>query len=507
MAESHRLPTLGLRLSRDTEVPLFRQISHGIRQGILTGELGEGLRLPPERLLARALGVNRSTILSAYRELKDEGLVEGHVGRGTRVLPRATSVSAPFTSPWQPTPGPHLAVVADPLIRDLLDSVHEDTISMALGTPAAELVPMDLLADILERLPREVGPDIALHSPTEGVPALRRALAAYMEGFGVACSPNEILVTSGSQQGLDLVARVFLAPEDTVLVEEPTYLGALQVFRRAGVRFVTVPMDEEGMRIDMLESLLARVRPRLLYTQPTFQNPSGVVMSQARRRRLLELAGRHQLPILEEDVYVETRYEGAPVPPLRALDVHGQVLYLGTFSKALFPGLRVGWLNGSAPVIRQLAAARQSVDLHTSTLNQWVMQRFLAEGLLPRHVLRIRAEYALRRDTLLDALRPLARQGLTWTRPSGGYYVWCRLPDDVSMPRLAAEAAREGVAFLPGSVFSADGTSARHLRLTFTSLPPERLREGVARLARALEAARSRNWELAAAGEVHRPLV
>ena len=507
MADSPRHPTLGLHLDRDRDVPLFRQISQGIRHGIAAGELAGGFQLPPERLLARALGVNRSTVLSAYRELKDDGLVEGHVGRGTRVLPRDTASSPQPLSPWQPAPGPHLAAISDPLIRDLLDSDHRDAISFALGVPAPDLVPMDLITQVLARLPVEVGPELTFHSPTEGLPALREAMARYLENRGIPCVPREILVTAGSQLGLDLVARVFLSPDDAVVVEEPTYLGALQVFRRAGVRFVTVPVDGDGMRVDLLESLLTRVRPRLIYTQPTFQNPTGAVMSLPRRRRLMELARLHQLPILEEDVYGDMRYEGTPLPTLRALDTGGQVLYVGSFSKTLCPGLRVGWLNGPASAIRQLAVARQTVDMHTATMNQWVVQRFLSEGLLDRHVERIRPDYALRRDTLLDALEPLARYGLTWTRPEGGYYVWCRLPDDVSLPRLAAEAAREGVAFLPGTVCSADGSTNHHLRLNFTALPPERLREGVARLSRALVASRSRTRERVAEGEIHRPLV
>lgn len=506
MADLSHNPTLGLRLDRGMEVPLFRQISQGIRRGILAGELKAGLHLPPERLLARALGVNRSTVLSAYRELKDEGLVEGHVGRGTWVLPSPSTTPQP-PSAWQPSPGPRLSAISDPLIRDLLDSENPDTVSFALGVPAPELVPVQSLAEILARLPAEVGNELALHSPTEGVPALREALAGYLEERGIPALPREVLITAGSQQGLDLVARVFLAAEDTVLVEEPTYLGALQVFRRAGVRLVGVPVDEEGLQVETLEPILARVRPRLLYTQPTFQNPTGAQMSLPRRKRLLELAWRHQLPILEEDVYGDIRYEGPTLPSLRALDSSGQVLQVGSFSKTLCPGLRIGWLNGPASAIRQLAVARQTVDLHTATMNQWVVQRFLSEGLLTRHVEKIRPEYAARRNALLEALAPLARLGLSWTRPQGGYYVWCRLPDDIPLPRLAAEAAREGVAFLPGTVCSADGSTTRHLRLNFTALPPERLREGVARLFRALQAARSQHREGKIQGETHQPLI
>lgn len=503
MAEpaAHRLPTLGLRLDRESGVPLFRQIAQGLREGILAGEWREGMHLPPERLLAASLGVNRSTILAAYRQLKDEGLVSAHVGRGTVILPLARTPSTPVGAlPWEPVPQSRPAAAADPLIRDLLDFRHPDTISLALGVPAAELLPMEALQEVQGRLAAEVGPDLALHSPTEGIPALREALCESLLERSIRCSPSEVLVTNGSQQALDLVARVFLAPEDLVVVEEPTYLGALQVFRRAGVRLMGVPVDEEGMRVDLLEALLARVRPRLLYTIPTFQNPSGAVMSLSRRHRLLELARRHRLAILEEDAYSDLRYEGEPLPPLRALDP--QVLHMSTSSKVLFPGLRVGWLVGPPPAVRQLAVARQSVDLHTATPNQWIMERFLREGHLRRHLERVRPAYAARRDALLEALARLEPRTLTWTRPEGGFYVWARLPDTVSLPRLAAEATRQGVAFLPGTVFSTDGASDHHIRLNFTSSPPDRLREGVRRLGLALRAS-----EGVPAAELQRPLV
>lgn len=509
-ATTLRLPTLGLSLDRHSPVPLFRQISDGIRAGILAGEWPEGMRLPPERLLARALGVNRSTILAAYRQLKDDGLVSAHVGRGTEVLPVDTHggvASAEESLPWEGMHQPRYAAAADPIIRDLLDARRPDTISLALGVPAAEFLPMEEMRDVQSRVLAEIGAEAMLHSPTEGLPALREALCGYLAPRGIRCSPGELLVTSGSQQALDLVARVFLSPEDTVLVEEPTYLGALQVFRRAGVRLLGVPVDAEGMRVDVLESMLTRMRPRLIYTLPTFQNPSGVVMSLSRRRRLLDLAWRYHVPILEEDSYSDLRYDGEALPSLRILDTRGHVLYLSTFSKVLFPGLRVGWLAGPPQAVRQLAVARQSVDLHTATPNQWVMERFLREGHLQRHLERVRPEYRKRRDAMLAALRPLADLGLRWVEPEGGYYVWCRLPDTVSLPRLAAEAAREGVSFLPGTVFSTDGSSDRHLRLNFTSSPPERLSEGIRRLGRALEAARTRHGEGVFPAELHRPLV
>jgi DNA-binding transcriptional MocR family regulator len=292
-----------------------------------------------------------------------------------------------------------------------------------------------------------------------------------------------------------------------VIVEEPTYLGALQAFRSGGVRLVGVPVDADGMRTELLEPLLARHRPRLIYTLPTFQNPSGAVMSLPRRRQLLDLAYRHQVPILEEDPYGDLRYDGRPLPSLKAMDTRGQVLHLNTFSKVLFPGLRIGWLVGPAAAVRRVAVAKQTVDLHSGTLSQWLMARFLTEGCLERHLEKVRPEYARRRDALLSALRAASRAGLVWSRPEGGFYLWCRLPEAVPPERLLAEAARERVSFLPGTVFSIEGGDATHIRLNFTASPPDRIREGVRRLARVLRTALSGPRARPEHGEVLRPLV
>ncbi len=485
-----------IRIDKESAVPIYVQISTGIRELILSGTLPEGFRLPPERRLAEALRVNRSTILAAYRELKADALVDSHVGRGTMVLPRSQpSVAAASVQPlpWRQLVREGVTEVQDPLLRDLLElAERRDVINFSLGLPAAELLPVDVLRKIMDALFDEVGPSMLLHSPTEGTTGFRQAIGQLMIARGIQCSPAEVLVTSGSQQGLDLAARVFVAPGDAVVVEEPTFFGALQILRRAQARLLAVPVDADGMRTDVLESLLARQRPKLIYTLPTFQNPSGAVMTLERRRHLLELAYRYQVPVLEDDPYYELRYEGDAIPPLKALDDHGYVIYLSSFSKVLFPGLRIGWLAASRPATRQLALVKQAVDLHSSTAGQFLLERFIRDGHYARHVQRVRREYARRRDLMHDALTEEAPAGVSWTKPAGGFYVWCRLPDAIRQSQLLAKASERRVAYLPGNACFADEPGANHLRLNFTFAPPDRIPEGIARLADALRAAARR---------------
>ncbi len=492
---------LDISIDRGTALPVYVQIQRRFSELIRSGQLPEGTLLPPERRLARELGLNRSTVLAAYRGLKAEGLVDAHVGRGTVVLPVGDGnggAAAPLAWSQLAREAP---AAPEPLLRDLLAlTERQEVVSLAVGLPAAELLPLDVLRDVQEGLLVEHGGQLLLHSPTEGVSSFRDAIARHLGSRGLETTASEVLVTSGSQQGLHLVARVFLDPGDVVVVEEPTYFGALEAFRHARARVLAVPTDEEGMRTDLLESLLGRLRPKLLYTLPTFQNPSGRVMSLERRHHLLALARRHQVPVLEDDPYSDLAYEGAVPPSLAALDGAGHVIYLSSFSKILFPGLRVGFLVAPRPALRLLALAKQGVDLHSNTPGQHIVERFLAEGHLARHLERCRREYAARRDVMLEALAPLKRQGLAWSRPTGGFYVWCRLPDNLAPGRLAAEAAAEGVTYLPGEACFAGGTAEHHLRLNFTSQPPERIREGLGRLRRAFAAAADRAVESHAAG-------
>jgi len=494
---------MDIAIDRQSAVPIYQQIVRRIREMILSGTLPVGFRLPPERRLAEALGVNRSTILTAYRELKADCLVDAHVGRGTTVLhppaPQAETGSG-RDFPWRQLFRSGTGQSRDPVIRDLLAlTERRDVISLSVGLPAPELLPLQDFREILNALVDEVDAALLLHCPTEGHSPLRETLSRWVASRGICCSPREVLVLSGSQQGLDLAARIFLDPGETVFVEEPTYCGALPVFRAAQARVVSVPTDENGMRTDLLAALLQRHHPKLIYTLPTFQNPSGIVMSPERRRELLDLAFHFKVPILEDDPYGELRYEGEAVPSLKAMDDHGIVMYLSTFSKALFPGLRLGWLVAPPPVVRQFTLVKQAVDLHTNTAGQWILDRYMREGLYEPHLRVLREAYKARRDTMEEALREHAPEGLDWQTPFGGFYFWCALPEGLDSASLLAGAAQEGVSYLPGRSCFAEEPERDFIRLNFSYPNPSHIRKGVALLSKAVgdlsRTARAATWQ------------
>lgn len=498
-----------IRIDRGGEVPIYRQISQALRERILRGHLPPGFRLPPERALALQLGVNRATVLSAYRELKGEGLVGGRVGHGTTVLGRLAQATADGVAPlrWSDFVRPGAAQPLDQGLREFLAlSESSGVIVLSSGFPALELTPAEELRATLEAVIAERGSAALFYAPTEGVSSFREALTGLMASRGVACSPEEVLVTSGSQQALDLVARAFLEPGDTVIVEEPTYFGALQTFRAARARILGLPMDAEGPRPDALEHLLTRQAPKLVYLLPTFQNPSGCLTTLPRRQALLELAHRHRVPVLEDDSYSDLSYEGPPPPPIRSLDRHGFVLYVSSFSKVMCPGLRVGWIVAPPPVVRALARLKQTADLQSPTLSQMALERLLRDGGYARHAGRLRSHYARRHAAMEAALREEAAGLLRWSTPRGGSYFWCRLETPVPESALATRAAEEGVSFLPGALCFAQEPPASHLRLSFSFPTPEQIREGVGRLSRAVRSATDQIVAAAPAGST-RPLV
>jgi DNA-binding transcriptional MocR family regulator len=486
-------------LSRDSSEPLYLQIKEQIRNLIVAGDLAIGARLPPERKLAASLGVNRTTVSTAYQELAADGLVEGQVGRGTIVcsLPESAGLG-PEESLAQALPWteyfPIGGQVQDLLVRDLVAlCAREDVISLAAGVPDPELYPVERFAQATDTVLRRHGRALLQHCPTEGHLPFREALAELAAKKGIAASADNILVVAGSQQGLDLIARALIAPGDFVVVEVPTYLGALSVFRRAGARLLGVPIDGEGMRLDLLERLLSRHRPQLIYTLPTFQNPSGVVMSEERRAALLSLAQRYQVPILEDDPYSELYFgELPPPPPVKSLDRHGHVIYLSTFSKILFPGIRIGWLAAPQPVVDRLVSTKQLADLHSNTLAQWALTEFIRNGSLHEHLMAVRQVYPGKCQAMQAALREHISQGLRWNEPGGGIYLWCQLEAGLRSKDLLAEAANRRVAFVVGEAFHADGSGQEALRLNFSYQTAHSIRAGVQRLGEALRALRKR---------------
>ena len=371
-----------IHLDRQSAEPLYVQIASYIRRLIDTDVLKLGVKLPATRELAADLGVDRATIVAAYDELVAQGLTTAHVGQGTFVAAqvprdiRARQDVSDGTLPleglnWQQSFSRVARLSAEWRAPDFSSYQRQgETISFAGGMPDSSLFPIDAFRRVMNEVLRTEGRALLQYSPASGYPPLRRYLADYLVRKGIVVTEADILIVNGSQQGLDLVARTLLDPGDRVLVEGPSYPGALQIFRAYQAEVVTVPVGDDGIRRDLLEGLILRLAPKCLYVMPTFQNPTGVTVSLEGRRELLAIAAKAQVPIIEDDFHNELRYDGAAVIPLRGLDRKGQVIAVGTFSKILFPGLRVGWIVAPPEVMRRLIVAKRVSDFHTSALIQ-----------------------------------------------------------------------------------------------------------------------------------------
>jgi 2-aminoadipate transaminase len=380
-------------------------------------------------------------------------------------------------------------------IRDLLKVTEQpEMISFAGGLPAPECFPTEELTAAAERVLVERPVAALQYGPTEGYMPLREFLTSHVARLGISVPVEQLLITSGSQQALDLLGKLMIDPGALVAVEEPTYMGALQAWRPYQPRFATLPMDEEGLVVDALERLLqGGERPRFLYLVSSFQNPTGVTLSPERRHRLLEVATEYHLPIVEDDPYGELYYNSARPQPLAALDIElsgalRHVAYLSTFSKLLAPGLRVGWVTAPEELVSKLVQAKQGLDLHTGSLTQAMAYEACRDGLLDRHVPTIRSTYHTRRDAMLEALELHMPKDVKWTRPKGGMFIWLTLPLHIDTTLLLQTSLDQKVAFVPGAAFHANGGGTNTLRLNFSHSTPERITQGVTRLGRAIEA-------------------
>ena len=377
-------------------------------------------------------------------------------------------------------------------IRELFPYMSRpDMISFAGGYPSQELFDAEGLHAAMERAMQAPPGKWLQYAATEGEPALREALAAWMARRGITAAADQVLVTTGSGQGLDLLLRVLIDRGDTVLVERPSYTTALQAMRLAGARLMGISADADGIDVDELETKLAEgVRAKALYLVPTFANPSGATLSLARRKRLLELAVRHRLPIIEDDAYGDLRFDGAPVPPLAALareaGAEEYVIHLSTLSKIVAPGLRVGWMAAAPEVLRRCVIAKQTIDLCTSPWIQYAAAEYLKGGQLERRVGQIIAAYRQRASAMAQALREQLAGKFMFSAPQGGMFIWGTLPTGIDASALLRTAIEEKVMYVPGVSFYADAPDVRSLRLCFSMTTPERIRTGVERLGKAL---------------------
>lgn len=381
-------------------------------------------------------------------------------------------------------------------IRELLKLTEQpDVISLGGGMPAPEVFPVKEFAEACERVLKTQGSRALQYGSTEGFTPLREMIARFTSRLGIDVSPDNILVTSGSQQALDLLGKIFINRGDRILVESPTYLGALQAWNAYGAEYVTVEADEHGMRTDALEQAL-RTGPKFIYVLPNFQNPTGVTLTLERRKQLVDLADRYGVPIIEDDPYNQLRYEGEHLPSVEVLDgksrtqngsYSGNVIYLSTFSKILAPGIRLAWVVAPSEVIRKLTLAKQGTDLHTSTFNQIVAYEVGHGGFLDRHVKVIQDCYRERRDVMLESLEEHMPEGVKWTRPEGGMFLWVTLPTSINTTEMMMEAVAEKVAYVPGVSFYPYGDVNNTMRLNFSNATPEKINTAIGRLGKVIK--------------------
>jgi DNA-binding transcriptional MocR family regulator len=492
----------GLTIDPAAATPVYRQIADGIQSALHDGRLTAGQQLPPTRDLAKQLSVNRNTVIAAYDLLVEQGAATGHTGRGTFLVgPARHDRSVNPDDPWL---GAFSRAVQGPGVSNLLTiyrvATSHEGISLAGGYPAGELMPVEPFARAMEKTLRERGPEVLSYGPTAGYGPLRETIAAEMSRKGAPCDASSILVTNGSQQALELAFRAFVDPGDAVVVEDPTYTGAISALAALGARTVGVPLDEQGLRPDLLELALARHRPRVMYVQPTFHNPTARVMGEARRREVLAIAARHRCMIVEDDWAGDLRFEGRDLPTLHALDGGKHVLYLSTFSKKLLPGLRVGWVVAPEPAFDRLVALKQIEDCGTSPLVQAALHAFIASGFQEEHLARVRSAYQSRSRAMDEAIRIHFPDGARFTRPSGGLFSWVVLPESVDGDELFTAARERGVLIGRGSLFHVSGGGRNTLRLTFASSSEEQIGSGIGVLGELL----NRRWPKDRAGSRER---
>ena len=373
------------------------------------------------------------------------------------------------------------------IIREVLKiSSKKGIINFAGGLPAGELFPVVAIRECIDSVLTKYASPSLQYSLTQGILPLREELAEHVSQRVLPVTAENILITTGSQQGLDLIGRIFIEPGDYVLTELPTYLGALQAFNFYQVRYAPVKMDRQGLLVDEAEEKIKKYRPKFMYVVPNFQNPSGITLSYPRRRELISLAFKYQIPIIDDNPYGELRYSGLAAPSLRGIGGDA-VIQLGTFSKLISPGLRVGWICAPTAAIRMLEKVKQAVDLHSTTFTQYIVYEFLRRDYLPRHIELIKAAYSQRRDIMISAMNEYFPPSVKWPYPDGGLFLWVQLPDHASATRIFDEAIEAGVAFVPGKSFHPDGSGDNTARLNFASPSHEEIIEGIKRLGNVLK--------------------
>jgi DNA-binding transcriptional MocR family regulator len=466
-----------IELDRNNREPLYRQLVTSVQQRIRSGALPPRTRLPTVRQLAQQLGVTRLTVHSAYAELQSGGWIEATVGRGTFVAEQIAQLITPPEAQLgrEVTPA---GMLADMLRMTQLPGL----LSLARADPDPELFPLRAWQRASDLALSQGGVALMNYTTAQGDLQLRSAIAEVSRDRGITVGPDEIMVLNGVNHGMALACELLAGSGATVLVEQPTYLGMLNILQARGIRTLGVSLDAEGPILTELEQVFRTERPAFFYTIPTHQNPRGVCMSMARREAVVRLAERYQVPVVEDDIYSSLHYEGVALPAIKTLDRTGMVIYLNSFSKNLMPGLRMGYAIAAPVLIQRMARARQAHDICAPLMTQRALAIFLEQGGLESHLRRVIPRYRERRDALQRAMERFFPADVRWTQPRGGYSCWVRVPDDVDVTELYLSAIGRGVAFTPGAVFFATAGAKPYLRLCYGIEGPDRLRDAVATL-------------------------
>jgi DNA-binding transcriptional MocR family regulator len=475
-------------LDRESIVPLYRQIYEALRESILAGTLPESTRLPPERALAERLDVNRSTVVHAYRELVADGLIEQKVGSGSRVVPqlRPGQPERSASVPWWVTLPPWRVGEFPTILGELAAKQEPGRISFVQGVAPDQPSPLGELAKSFSRVASD--PRFILsYGDSEGYEPLRDAIAHRMALRGGRTQAKDIIVLTGSTQGIMVVAQSLAEPGDEIIVETPSYPGALQIFQICGLRAIPVPVDEDGMRVDHVEAILRTRRPRFIYTMPSLHNPTNVTMNADRRERLVTLARRAGIPIIEDDPYGELAQHG--LSPLVGL-APDYVVYLSTFSKTVAPSLRVGWLAAPRTILERLLLRKQALDMATSLYVQAAISDYLETG-YDAHVAQLRDELRLRREMADAAIAEHWPGTMRTSKAGGGFYLWVTTPRELRARPLLDQAERLGASCLFGEPFFANSGGDHHFRLALTPVTREQIPEGIRRIGKAIASIRS----------------
>lgn len=472
--KSEKLIRLDWKPDKGSTQPLYKQIVEYISNKVSSGDWAIDSRLPSQREMANILGVNRSTVVTAMEELMSFGMIEAGFGGGTRIASNTWSLLMSSPPDWNKyiASGPFKANLPTIQVINKLE-FEEKYIRLGTGEISPELYPETMMKNVFESMPHRIS-SLNYLGPL-GLPELQESLSRRLMNRGIDAKPSNILITSGSLQALQLISVCMLQPGATVFTEAPTYLKSLQVFQSAGMKLNGLPMDKSGIMHWKIEKVL---NGSLLYTIPTHHNPTGTVMSQERRKDVVDFCNSHRLPIIEDDAYGELWFDGVqPPPPMKSLDDNGMILYTGTISKTLAPGLRVGWLVGPESVVDRLGDAKMQMDYGASSLSQWALKEILEGDRYDEHLYILRRELKERRDIALAALEKHFHGIAEWNVPTGGFYIWVQIKKNISNSKLFHEALRENILLNPGSIY--DYRENKSFRLSYAYASKSDLEKGI----------------------------